>query len=179
MSALVHLDGFHATTKEISKIIIQENKFKPSVKDNEWLGKGIYFWNTFKDAIFWANNSHKNVKEMSIISVSIDDSQSNIVDLDIIENMNNLISFINQYNKELALHSRYVPDFYRDDKIRCFYCELFKREYNINVLMYSFEIKGFNCAGFGNRRRQMCVSNNDIITILDLEEYRKGDEYVV
>lgn len=180
MSDKIHFDGFHATTKDLAKQIEYERAFKPSVKENEWLGKGIYFWNTYNDAIFWANKSHKGITEMSIITVSIDDYQSNIVDLDIKENMDKLISFIKQYNEEMHQHSRSFPNFgVKDDKIRCFYCELFKRHYNINVLMYSFQINGINAAGFINRRRQICVSKNDIIAIIEFEDYRKGDDYVI
>lgn len=46
-----------------------------------------------------------------------------------------------------------------------FFCELYKKRYNIDVISYSFPIGKISMSGFDKRRTQLCVSNNNCITI--------------
>ena len=41
---MVEIEGYHGTSSENSKIIIDNNSFKPSIGDEEWLGDGVYFF---------------------------------------------------------------------------------------------------------------------------------------
>jgi len=58
--------GFHGIDREIAfKILNQEENFKFSKNDYDWLGKGIYFWeNNYKRAVQYAleDSKRKNSK---------------------------------------------------------------------------------------------------------------------
>lgn len=169
------IKGLHTTTQRKADEILSSGKFFPSCKNNEWLGKGVYFWSKYADALFWVNKSYKNENDMCIITVEIEDDSNKILDLDIEENMNKLVDFVNDYNREMIEKTNYKPQFNDEHETRCFYCELFKRLYNINIILYSFPIRGYNVAGFNLKRKQFCVSNTDTISIVKHDYIRKDD----
>lgn len=75
------LTGYHGTSNKSADNILEENFFKPSENDKEWLGKGIYFYFNFADAYEWINNE-------SILHsvIKIDDDE--YLDLDTKEGLN-------------------------------------------------------------------------------------------
>lgn len=75
------LTGYHGTSNESADNILKENFFKPSESDEEWLGRGIYFYFDFADAYEWRNNE-------SILHsiIKIDDDE--YLDLDTEEGLN-------------------------------------------------------------------------------------------
>lgn len=175
MNGKFKIEGLHSTTRNKADNILSSGKFLPSKKDNEWLGKGVYFWTKYADALFWVNNSYKNENEMCIITAHLEDENSRILDLDIEENMTKLVEFVNTFNKEMVDVSKYRPKFNNESETRCFYCELFKKKYNINIILYSFPINGYNVAGFNLKRRQFCVSDIDTISIVKHDYIRKDE----
>lgn len=179
MGNIIEIEGFHATTKKNADKIKKQNLFKPSTKDYEWLGKGIYFWTDYKDALFWVNNSHKNEPDMCIITAVIKEDENRILDLDIEKNMQKLDAFATAYTESIKNGSTYSPVFKNHYEMQCFYCELYKRIHNINVIIYSFPIPGHNNAGFGLKRKQMVVNDNRSISIKSLASVRKDDDNVV
>jgi hypothetical protein len=46
--------GYHATTMQDAQIILGTRTFKASTATGEWLGHGVYFWNTESMARWWA-----------------------------------------------------------------------------------------------------------------------------
>ena len=70
--------GFHGLDREIAyKILNQEDDFRPSSNDYDWLGDGVYFWkNNFLRAKEYAEVASKrknsNIKEPFVIGAIID-----------------------------------------------------------------------------------------------------------
>lgn len=177
MSEWFEINGFHSTTQKNAEKI-KNNGFLPSEKNNEWLGKGVYFWCQYNDALFWVSNSHKKVNEMCIISVDILEKNEYVLDLDIYDNMKKLEEFVINFNHE-NYEKGQTFDFNSAEQLRCFYCEMYKIYYKVNIISYSFTIKGNNCCGFPQTRRQFCVSNTDCITITNYESIKKDDIDVI
>ncbi len=69
------ITGYHGTTKDKAKKIVEENNFIISNKKDEWLGKGIYFYEKYSDAIKWeSKDKHKSDAVLHVI-VEIDDNE--------------------------------------------------------------------------------------------------------
>ena len=68
------MSGFHGTTLKNGNIILDEELYKKSTGNKEWLGTGVYFYFDFFDAYEW-NNSE--VIMHSIIKVD----KEHIIDL--------------------------------------------------------------------------------------------------
>lgn len=49
----MYLTGYHGTTHDKAERILNEKKFNISKGEKEWLGKGIYFYFHFSDALDW------------------------------------------------------------------------------------------------------------------------------
>ena len=45
--------GYHGTSNYAAEKIIEQQEFLPSKKLDEWLGKGIYFFYRYDDAVWW------------------------------------------------------------------------------------------------------------------------------
>lgn len=52
--------GYHGTSKESAKYIVKEKTFPVSMDEEEWLGKGVYFFENDKlQAIDWCTKARK------------------------------------------------------------------------------------------------------------------------
>lgn len=168
------LKGFHTTTSQNARKIKSNNEFKPSTKINEWLGEGIYFWLTYTDALYWFEKSYLFIDEMCIISVNLCLNEDKILDLDSSENMNILIDFVNAYNSEMVKVSKKLPTFKSMNEKRCFYCNLYKRKYSLDAIIFTFS-QEYNNVGFAVKRKQICVHNAKAITIEQLNHIKRSD----
>lgn len=172
--SVISLKGFHTTTSKNARQINFTKNFLPSKKINEWLGEGIYFWLTYEDAMYWFEKSHTLVDEMCIISVNLSLNEDKVLDLDIPDNMNILVNFTNTYNDEMRRKSKKLPDFKTKDEQRCFYCNLYKRKYSLDAIIFTFS-QEYNDVGFAVKRKQICVSNTKTITIETLSHIKRSD----
>ena len=59
--------GFHGTNIESATKILKMNNFHPSIGDDEWLGKGIYFFAYPEDAEWWCSSYKRLKKHESVI----------------------------------------------------------------------------------------------------------------
>lgn len=70
--------GFHGLDRDIAyKILNQEEDFKHSNNDYDWLGSGIYFWeHNYERAVQYAEENSKrrntNIKEPFVLGAAID-----------------------------------------------------------------------------------------------------------
>jgi hypothetical protein len=171
---IISLKGFHTTTSNNARKITFDNKFKPSTKTNEWLGEGIYFWLTYEDAMYWFEKSNTFINEMCIISVNLTLDENKILDLDIPDNMNILVEFVNTYTNEMLKISKKSPKFKSIEEKRCFYCNLYKRKYSLDAIIFTFS-QEYNSVGFTVKRKQVCVHNPETIAIETLKHIRRSD----
>jgi len=64
--------GFHGTSKASADMILLDKRFLPSNREDEWLGKGIYFFEDDPDqAIDWCVRARK-YKEWAILKTIIE-----------------------------------------------------------------------------------------------------------
>ncbi|APC07798.1 hypothetical protein [Neomoorella thermoacetica] len=64
--------GFHGTSKASADMILLDKRFLPSNREDEWLGKGIYFFeNDPEQAIDWCVRARK-YKEWAILKTIIE-----------------------------------------------------------------------------------------------------------
>ncbi len=75
------LTGYHGTTASAADSIISTNEFRPSTKDTEWLGDGIYFYREFVDAYNWRKDPDSPPSD-TIIHAIIDVDDDAYLDLD-------------------------------------------------------------------------------------------------
>jgi hypothetical protein len=63
--------GFHGTDAEAAEGLVSGEPFDESNQDDEWFGKGIYFWeHAFKQAWWWAK-THKRYSKPAVIGAVI------------------------------------------------------------------------------------------------------------
>lgn len=172
--SIISLRGFHTTTAKNARQINLKSKFTPSTKSNEWLGEGVYFWLAYEDAMYWFEKSNTYINEMCIISVQLTLDKDKILDLDIPDNMNILVDFANTYINEMSKISKKLPDFKTTNEKRCFYCNLYKRKYSLDAIIFTFS-QEYNSVGFAVKRKQVCVHNSKAITIETLKHIRRSD----
>lgn len=63
--------AFHGTTAEAAERLVNGEPFSESDRDDEWFGKGVYFWEyAFKQAWWWAK-SYRKFDRPAVIGASI------------------------------------------------------------------------------------------------------------
>ena len=71
------LIGFHGCDRSIRDVVVNGGNLKPSLNDYDWLGNGIYFWESDHiRALEWAEQAAKrkssSVKEPAVLGAVID-----------------------------------------------------------------------------------------------------------
>ena len=72
--------GFHGTNIVSATKILKENNFHPSTGDDEWLGKGIYFFAYPEDAEWWCS-SYKRLKKHESVILRVEIEAESVIDL--------------------------------------------------------------------------------------------------
>lgn len=183
--------GYHGTKNtHANKIMLEGFKIPaPKEGDNHWLGHGIYFFDNYDLAEWWANakvnrqnKKYNNNDSTSIIKATI--LSNNTLDLD---NPFHLQKF-KKYQLELQaqlLETGIQLDFTKgkgfvEERTRCFWSDLIKEQYNIDVLIYTFTKRNpsyienkyriinnsknpLNNIGLSYHEKQICVTKNSSI----------------
>ena len=124
--------AYHTTEKDRAASILEDKFFKESTKDNEWLGHGVYFWDSLEDAVWWKNNVKNADKDDTvIIKVKLRCKYSEYRDLSIKKNMQ-------EYEKEcmeVIINNKVKLIKTSYDKLRNFYCIYVNSNmaYNYNI----------------------------------------------
>lgn len=174
----ITLYGYHGTTNYYAANIIKENSFHLSTNENEWLGKGIYFWTTEENGIWWADMQFNLLAKRDSLHTSpyvlkclLQCSKNEYIDLKV--DMYKLLDFIQQFENEQTKHGYIQPNFKNIHEKKNYYCTLFKEFYKIKIMIYPFRYTKYNKAGFWEadiEKPQICVSDNKCITILNKKE---------
>ncbi len=112
--------GYHGTNNVAAQKIIEENQFIPS-KDKKtklYLGRGVYFYIEYKDAISWNikgykydNEKYPNLEELNqqydIINVDIVVLKDNILNLNKVENIKIFDELTNEIRGKLVTKPEY------------------------------------------------------------------------
>ena len=153
---------YHGTNREAANNIITHG-FKPSIKNNEWLGNGIYFFKDYISAEYWQRKYKSNGV---VLQASIEVNKNEWFDLN---NKNNLYKF-GMFSKEYfrMCKSKHlpIPNFKNDEQRRCFLCNLYVASNNIKVLQFKFkDLQIDSFYGFPKfaPNTQICIFDNNII----------------
>ena len=160
--------GYH-TTYIIYKDSILKDGFNTSNKNNEWLGEGVYFWDSEENAFWWKKKS-KMIKKC-IFVCDLKCQLSNYLDLD--TQMDKFESYLKKYLKESYKTKSVKPKFNNADECRKFFCDIYCAHNNICILSFTFEHDKMNEFGFKigtDKRRQICVRDTNCISISNVKE---------
>lgn len=84
MASNINILVHHGTSNDGERGIIKKKEFKSSIKDNEWLGHGVYFFNnknSIENGKLWAKHV-KKFSYYSIIEAELNVNKDKILDLD-------------------------------------------------------------------------------------------------
>lgn len=163
----IELIGYHGTTQDNSLSIIRDKKFKKSIKSNEWLGHGAYFYELYEKAEWWANSK----KSPSVIKTKILVSEKSYINLDKPSEEDKLGEFINAIEKSGKKFT------VRGDTIekRCKLMNLYMRYGNFKVISATLPSTNkkyksqFSGIGYYRTEKQICVHDLECIMYNELE----------
>lgn len=130
----VELTGYHGTSKINAETIKEANAFKKSIKNNEWLGHGVYFYELVEKADWWAKSRFKN--NSCVLKTVIDVEDEHYCNLDIPEKEDELVEFINELENNCEFNYVFHGN---DDKRRCDLFNLYSKYKEIHVLGATLE----------------------------------------
>ena len=158
------ITGYHGTSKDIASKIIEKKYFMISNGDKEWLGRGIYFYTNYEDALEWSKLKYDTA--FSVLHTIIEINQEEFIDFDTEEGKEIFECFKSLFNK----HG--IEQYDSVQKNQCAVMNfIWEHEINIKVLMCSFATKPnvFRTLNDGRRKRkEFCARNNDVIKGLTL-----------
>lgn len=161
--------GYHGTTKENADKIIVEQAFQDSVKDNEWLGHGVYFFAYLGHAKWWVRAPRYHGIETSIVKAALEFTDEQLLDLDDPEQFL-LVEDVIKEATRIATESGdlcYGADLEKMDESKKwnFVCNTIRNICpEIGIIIYTFPTKPrFYVIGYQQTQRQICVSDHSII----------------
>lgn len=159
--------GYHGTVGENIDSILQDilkNGFKISSKNNEWLGKGIYFFDNINNAHWW-NNSHKKKKlNKGIIKAEIFSEIKHFLDLDDEEDRKKFESKIPKYKDILKSQGIEIKEEDASRILACLLLNLYSKEHGIKLLKKTFSLNNKNYLEILSKTQtQYCVIDNSNI----------------
>lgn len=182
MGDTIIITGYHKAPAQKAKDIVSKNEFPIShdKKDHErymWLGEGIYFWQSFRDALWWNKDDYQFG---AIISAKMRCDSKEYLDLDNHEEMDQLVEY---YEKTIFLLKarNTTVDLANKYQVRSVICSMFKEEHGIKLMRYSFPMSiRENEMGFPIPRgkTQYCATNMAIIRNIKLEANTERDRII-
>lgn len=159
--------GYHKTLY-IYVDSIKKDGFKPSNKDDDWLGLGVYFWDDIENAKWWRAGTGSVIKNC-IIECELKCNMNQYANLN--DEMEKFDTFCKNYMKEIRKNKLPRPIFKNNNQKKKYFCDLYSIKNNLSILSYEFEHDIINTAGFKigiKKRRQICVRNPKLIQILSI-----------
>ncbi|MEB7719723.1 hypothetical protein [Staphylococcus xylosus] len=161
--------GYHGTSYKAASNIVSNRSFNYSTKSNEWLGRGIYFYELQSKANWWAKK--KTNGRVLECEINVDDDK--LLNLDIPENENLIMNFADELSK--------IGDItFSSDKIirRCQLLNLFQVENEHKVTIYTFPSTNsykkneLDYFGLNRTERQICVHDKACINYNNIKTLR-------
>lgn len=163
---MVELIGYHGTLSSNADSIIKTQSFLHSIKDDEWLGPGIYFFLNFELAKRWAEDKryreHKESDKAVVVKTNIFCSENNYLNLDDSE----ILAQMDSEFREVLKAAKLEITLDTPNKRKYAACKYYAEKYNISVISFTFYRKiRYKAIGFEYYRpeRQICVLDNNVI----------------
>lgn len=187
--------GYHGTFKSVTEDIINKG-FKVELRDDHWLGQGIYLYTDFELSKWWVQTKIDKLllnEEVSVIEV-ISKCNIKVLNLDNVEGVNFFYCAFKQVFEELKkldVTIKFKKNETPKNKTKnlCFALDLMKKKYNIDVVINTFikenpsygEVnsrkfeKEYFPFGINYKETQICISSNDCIDskkcVYPIEDY--------
>ncbi len=175
--------GYHGTFESAVEDIISSG-FEAKVREDHWLGQGIYLYTNFALSKWWVQTKIERLllnEEEAVIEVKCK-RNIKVLDLDDFGGLNffyNAFSEVFEQLKQLNITVTLKKGSSSKDKVKnlCFALDLIKREYDIDAVINTFLKENpsygeFNTKefekeyfpfGLSYKETQICISNNDCI----------------
>lgn len=180
----VYLALFHGTSEKFANIILKEKNFKMGhVRDDHWLGQGIYFFREdYSQAQTWAKYKIKNTTSLighnaAVINTNIFVLNNNFLNLDTksgLDYFKNFLESYDEYAKEMKIEINVRDDDpKKETKLMCLYCNVLPDE--IKLIQRTFRVES-NFFDKSNELRevglhlhgvQICIRDKNIINYQD------------
>jgi len=165
----IEILGYHGTTQKAANSIIETSSFNKSLKNNEWLGHGVYFFEKYQKAEWWAKQQREK-GEPAVITSKIEVSEEDFLDLDLPEEEDELVEFV-RYIENSGSTITFPSN---KTKKRCAVINMYMRIRKYKVIMKSFNStnpKGkdiLDSMGLSRIEKQICVHNTNCIVSNEL-----------
>lgn len=155
----MYLTGYHGTSKQNAENIINQNMFLVSNGSKEWLGRGIYFYPNFADALQWSTKEYQDGGV--VIHALIKVRENEIIDLDTDSGKKLINDMMDIIDESLNLSKNKVQE------NQCKLCNaIWDINKNIKVIRSSFakEPRTFQfLVDYREQRKEFAVRNNSCI----------------
>jgi hypothetical protein len=172
---LTHI-GYHGTELQYVDEILKKG-FTHRIRDDHWLGQGIYFYTDLELAKWWANTKFKKLdRQPAVIKVVIEVDDTAFLDLDTVAGMDFFFNKSKELLSDMSFGVRVEDNLYKN---LCFALDYLKEMEDIQVVRYTFskdspsygiqriadfEKQYFKLPrDFAYHETQICVSENDLI----------------
>lgn len=199
------MTGYHGTCSSaissIKKYGLDPDKVK--YRDDHWLGQGVYFFEDWNKAMWWAGDiAGKSWNQGSfpvIYKANIVAKQSEILDLDDEKTLDlfytRILEAVNEIEAEIKEDPRGKYPVFTEKQFRAVYFDYYKQKYGISVISYSFRKDSIKYGVFRNaesikkqrrlvkalgvayKEKQICVSKKECITNI-VEAYNGENEVI-
>lgn len=195
--------GYHGTLKEKANNIINENQFNRSNNDDDWLGSGIYFYNTLDNAIMYNIKKYKKQhhkfpkynelkEEYSILTSQISCKEDEIVDFGKLDELYKFLwAWLEIYDRvkddemyqRLKFKDGYIINWLINETpyfenckllINVFFLDLTKRK-NINKVFR----RKTRIGGYKFSQLYICVLSDEVIQNIEYANKEYEDRYKV
>ena len=198
-NGIVNTLAYHGTCSKFSDSI-RENGLDPDkvkYRENHWLGQGVYFYDKFDRAMWWASDqAGKPWNQGSYPTVyqsTIEATSDKILDLDNSEQLDKFYDAILESIDVIENSGKYP--IFDSSTYRAVYFDYYKIQNDIAVIIYTFhkEIAGYGKARVKNEvekikelshslgleyaEKQICVSKKECIKFTELV-YNGEDEVI-
>lgn len=165
-----YIYGYHGTTQSNAEQILKSNIFIESTKNNEWLGRGVYFFQYKYHAEWWISHHRFKGKDTQILKAKLEFENSQLLDLDDPQKLEELES-VAQHMVDIANStSDHTNAKFTDQEKWCFACNAYRALHpEIGIIVYTFgKGKLYENSNFKGNQRQICVSHSPIITKIEI-----------
>lgn len=178
---------YHGTIQKFADNIKNTKKFKIEIRNNHWLGNGVYFFvDNFSEAEWWSKQAKKKfIREnkldeqkvkQQVIQLQINIDPERLLDLDVVSE----IDALNNFMRELRKEDLYIFGPNKNKEIeRCAIIDLYAEYKEYKAACYTFESKAklskksnnfMISIGLEKHAKQLCVFDQSII---DFNTYKE------
>ena len=183
---------FHGTTRTVANIVKDTSKFQYNLRNDHWLGNGIYFFiEDYDKAKWWAKTLARRERKSkaSVISLAVTIQRNKILDLDAEKERKDFYQFVldfiaaNPVIEGLDFTYTSSPNDENIDideaKLRCFMLDLIQKINNYDACKFTFvddkltySLPNVNSSIIRNNAVQLCIYNQSVIDFSTLQLFR-------